>query len=618
MRRRFLWGGAAILLVVGALIAGLLTARAQPAVSLFGTATPPGAVAEEVRPVTLGVRFSADIDGAVTAIRFFKNSENSGPHVGALWTGDGQKLTTVTFDSPPDSGWQEARLDRPVAVQAGETYVASYQAPAGRYLADGGAFAQPFTVGHLNVPVGGGVFSYAAGAFPDKVFQNTNYYVDVLFVPSGTGVRSTPPVRPSPVASETAASKPPTAASQPPTAAPVELDPPSGPLKLKRIPWEGRDYWAQFAKADAAGWAEPTFFPIASWWSVATKPEDVAFDKSLGLNTYVVTNPDADYRLIENGGLFWVGGPLPYATPTSKNWVGTFLDDEVDGRFEPKEGYALLKERADASPPSTTGRFRYANYTSGLVSYDRDPAVTKTYTNAFTDAVSVDQYFYGTDQCDGDTSSMRWSTPQGSTGITPANCRTSSSYGKIVDLVREADRSDGKLQSIWNFVSVVGEDSHRLDFDKVQGQVMNSLIHEARGIIWFPQSFSGGCETGNAFRTYQTNGAPACLRAQVDGAKKINELVTSLAPVLNSQSYAWRFGDGLDTMLKVSGGSAYVFAMTTDGGTGKREFAIPAGISGTSVEVIGENRTIPISGSTFSDDFPKESSYHVYKINLTR
>jgi hypothetical protein len=65
-------------------------------------------------------------------------------------------------------------------------------------------------------------------------------------------------------------------------------------------------------------------------------------------------------------------------------------------------------------------------------------------------------------------------------------------------------------------------------------------------------------------------------------------------------------------------GSAYVFAMV-DGATqpGSRTFELPPGVTGTSVEVVGEDRTLPVgSDGTFSDDFAAEYSYHTYRIAL--
>ena len=94
---------------------------------------------------------------------------------------------------------------------------------------------------------------------------------------------------------------------------------------------------------------------------------------------------------------------------------------------------------------------------------------------------------------------------------------------------------------------------------------------------------------------------------------KVNSQVQQLAPVLNTQSQKWDFGAGLATALKVHDGYAYVLAMT-DGGTGERTFALPTGLRGNSVEVVGEGRTLAVSNGAFTDTFATEATHHVYRI----
>ena len=72
-------------------------------------------------------------------------------------------------------------------------------------------------------------------------------------------------------------------------------------------------------------------------------------------------------------------------------------------------------------------------------------------------------------------------------------------------------------------------------------------------------------------------------------------------------------------MLKVHGGSAYLFAMADDDGTkagpGTKTFTLPPQLRGHRIQVLGENRTItPNPGGTFQDNFAALTSYHVYKI----
>ena len=84
--------------------------------------------------------FTPTVDGTVSAIRFFKGVENTGTHVGTLWTAAGVPLGSVTFQNETPSGWQRATLPEPVPVTAGTAYVVSYYAPNGHYAATPGFF----------------------------------------------------------------------------------------------------------------------------------------------------------------------------------------------------------------------------------------------------------------------------------------------------------------------------------------------------------------------------------------------------------------------------------------------------------------------------------------------
>ena len=144
-------------------------------------------VTNDQSSVTLGLKFFSDVPGAVTGLRFYKGSNNTGTHVGALWSSAGAKLASVTFSSETASGWQQATFSSPVNITANTTYVVSYLAPMGSY-----ADQQNYSWSSLNaVPlhVSGsspGVFAYGTStSFPSGTWNASNYFVDLVFVPSG-------------------------------------------------------------------------------------------------------------------------------------------------------------------------------------------------------------------------------------------------------------------------------------------------------------------------------------------------------------------------------------------------------------------------------------------------
>lgn len=388
-------------------------------------------------------------------------------------------------------------------------------------------------------------------------------------------------------------------------------------LNLPRIPWEGgSDYWKQFAKANAAGWSDPSFFPIVAWFNGISSNAEALYDKDLGINTYIGMWEGTPYSLFQDNNVFWIGGALNSSfNDQSRNWVGDFLDDEVDGRYTIAEGQAKLQALVDQRRGD--GRFKYANFTQMVMSKDMNQADAQKYVNNYTDAVSLDMYWYTVAYCN-------WTPFRGDIYLNPvnqANCRTASSYGKTVKSLRQQDAADGKLQPIWQFVENLnggpggGPFVADITGGQLKGAVMSSLINEARGLVYFNQSLNGPCQGGSIFR--QSEVTPNfCGASQVAAAKEVNNQVKQLAPILNSQSYQYSFGTGLDTMLKTYGGSAYLFAMV-DGSSkpGNRDFQLPAGLTASSIEVMFENRKLPVEGNGhFSDNFANEYSYHVYKI----
>ncbi|MGN8244871.1 DUF4082 domain-containing protein [Cellulomonas soli] len=149
--------------------------------TLFGERVPSVASANDGAAVELGVSFVPSVAGAVTGVRFYKGAANTGTHTGTLWSSTGTQLRTVTFGDESASGWQTASFSSPYTVTPGETYVVSYLAPRGGYSATAAAFAADLTAGPLTVPAAGnGRYRYGGG-FPTSTWQQTNYFVDVVF-----------------------------------------------------------------------------------------------------------------------------------------------------------------------------------------------------------------------------------------------------------------------------------------------------------------------------------------------------------------------------------------------------------------------------------------------------
>jgi methionine-rich copper-binding protein CopC len=148
--------------------------------SLFPASSTPDVPAwNDSDPVTVGVRFSSSANGTVTAIKFYAGSGNTGPQTVTLWSSNGDQLGTGT-STASSTGWRTVNLTTPVQITAGDTYTASYRAPAGHYSVTSGGFNDSYSRGPLTVPAGGGTYRYSEG-FP-SASSNTNFWVDVVVI----------------------------------------------------------------------------------------------------------------------------------------------------------------------------------------------------------------------------------------------------------------------------------------------------------------------------------------------------------------------------------------------------------------------------------------------------
>ena len=131
----------------------------------------------------LGTLLQSDIAGQITAIRFWKDSHESGTHTGHIWSATGTLLATVTFTNETASGWQVQSLTTPLAIAANTTYVVSVNTGNSYYVATATGLASKVTNLDLSSVVGSDGVYGTPGAFPTGSYQNTNYFRDVTFLP---------------------------------------------------------------------------------------------------------------------------------------------------------------------------------------------------------------------------------------------------------------------------------------------------------------------------------------------------------------------------------------------------------------------------------------------------
>jgi len=167
-----------------------VTASSQ--ISIWGNTSVPEPTHNDRSQLEVGVKFQSSVQGYIKGIRFYKATANTGVHTGKLWSSGGTLLASGIFVNETASGWQEMTFGTPVLIQPGVTYVASYHMMTGMYAFTSQYFAAsdytngPLTANRSLINNGNGVYLPGEG-FPTQSFQNSNYWVDVLFEEANTG-----------------------------------------------------------------------------------------------------------------------------------------------------------------------------------------------------------------------------------------------------------------------------------------------------------------------------------------------------------------------------------------------------------------------------------------------
>ena len=382
----------------------------------------------------------------------------------------------------------------------------------------------------------------------------------------------------------------------------------------------GSDYFKRFPNSLPS---DPSYFPIGVWKESLTDPSDAPKDRAVLINTYVELTGNSDIAFATNVGSFALTEePLAGA-------AGRVLSDEVDmwargGNAEwtgswpgtgeicsPANlgcGFTVQKELLKTLPSQT---LVYSNYGKGVTFWEGNENAA-TFLNEFQDFVSADNYWFTDPYICGP--SEGGAVLANGQELDPGKCRLAANYGWTVSRLRSLIQP-AMSKPVWAFVEVghpfTQNDAPTITGPEIRAAVWSSLIHGARGIIYFNHSFGGACQTQHILRD-------ACGEEVRPWVTAVNGQITGLAPVLNAPFLdgALAHGPGVDSAVKVHGNDLYVFAGSAQAGSQEAEFTLGC-LPGTAVTatVLDENRTVAISNGTFRDTFEDGNAVHLYRID---
>jgi len=196
-----------------ALAAILAAASASVGLAIAGTPWTNGIFADDLKPqieadpdrapVELGVRFTPQHEGQVTALQYYQGRSASDVTTATLWSAWGRALARVNFPADTREGWRTIPLTKPVRLRAGETYVVSYHAPRGGYVVTEQDLTTRTVQNGFVLEAGAGVYRYGQHSrFPTQSYRGSNYLVDIVYDTQHT----TPPRQSEPAGSEASTS----------------------------------------------------------------------------------------------------------------------------------------------------------------------------------------------------------------------------------------------------------------------------------------------------------------------------------------------------------------------------------------------------------------------------
>ena len=384
-----------------------------------------------------------------------------------------------------------------------------------------------------------------------------------------------------------------------PTVTPVVPLPSSSPAPtVVRAGFSAPDYYARWANGVSP---DPAYFPIGVWYQ---DPLHARAYHQAGINLFLGLwhgPSEADLTALAAAGMQTICDPTAAALRRrdQRTIVGWMKVDDIHpdgcGDTFPPVDPAVVVQRYDAFTTKDPTRPVYLFFGQGTA-WDGYPGRgmrtghPEDYAGYVRGADILGLEIYPVNDPDPVVSGNLWYLPRG------------------IDRLRSWS---GDAKPVWCWIEctrLTTASPAKPTPAQMRAQVWMALIHGANGIGYFCHSWQSGTADEAALLH-----DPEMLAA----VTAVNREVAALARVLNSPSLTGapvtssNAGIPIDALVKRRAGTTYVFAAAMRDGTTTATFTAPAGA--TMVEVLGENRTLPTVGGSFSDRFAAYA-VHLYAI----
>lgn len=377
----------------------------------------------------------------------------------------------------------------------------------------------------------------------------------------------------------------------------------------------------QARSTDGARWpngpsADPTYFPIGVWLQA---PTNAAAYKAIGINLFIgLWEGPTDAQL---GALDAAGMPVI----ADQNAVGLAHRDDPT-----LAGWLQQDEPDNAQPDGAGGYGPCVDPTEVIARYEamraNDPSRPVLLNLGQGVAWDMDRPYIGR----GSACASKWEQypeyVKGADIVSFDIYPVTSPYDHIRDDLWRVGLGMDRLRAwtkgekpIWSVIETTHIGSTAMPTPhQLRAEVWISLVHGATGLFYFAHEWQPTFREAGLLHYPEMRTAVA----------ELNSEIRDLAPALNSSTVAGGIDVAssdpavpVDTLVKQHGGWTYIFAVAMRDSATRATFTLPGvgpgarpgALSGARVEVIGENRTIPLDGRSFTDAFGGYD-VHLYRV----